>query len=224
MCSSELSHPVDYYIYLSTKKQELLNTGFIRNNTPKHDMLLTSVIYIINEFAEFVSEQWNEKMKSRHIIIDNLSITMKKYTGFEQSAYCTKSISSGRHKWKFRFDSIKPSNWNYIGIWKISNGDPPLTGSFLNLPHSGYAFCGPQQCLNDPELPRSNGQTYGEKACVSGDIIEMILDLDNYKLSYIINEKDQGIAFENVEPTEYKVAVTLYEYDDKISLISYQAF
>ena len=50
----------------------------------------------------------------------------------------------------------------------------------------------------------------------------MILDLNNYTLSYTLNGENQGIAFKNIEQTEYRAAVTLYAANDKISLLSFE--
>ena len=50
----------------------------------------------------------------------------------------------------------------------------------------------------------------------------MILDLDKQELRYIRNGEDYGIAFENVEDTEYVAAIDMYGGEDSIQIISYQ--
>ena len=49
----------------------------------------------------------------------------------------------------------------------------------------------------------------------------MILDLNKYTLSYKCNDKDYGIAFQDIEQTTYRAAVGFYHQQDSIEFISY---
>ena len=66
-----------------------------------------------------------------------------------------------------------------------------------NLFNNGYIFC------------NHTAQVYGERY-VDGDTIEMCVDLKNYQLSYTLNDKDLGIAYNNLYKSRYKLAVALY--------------
>ena len=53
-----------------------------------------------------------------------------------------------------------------------------------------------------------------------GDIFEMKVDCNNWILSYKLNDKDLGKAFD-IQPTEYRAAITLYDYNSSFTLCSY---
>ena len=59
---------------------------------------------------------------------------------------------------------------------------------------------------------------YGNE-CKINDIITMILDLNNLTLSYKINDKDYGIAFADIENTEYRAAFYTDLPDTEIELV-----
>ena len=63
---------------------------------------------------------------------------------------------------------------------------------------------------------------YGERKCLSGDVIDMILDLEKLELSYIVNGKNFGVAFTEIEKTEYRAVVSANVVDDAIEFVSYQ--
>ena len=50
------------------------------------------------------------------------------------------------------------------------------------------------------------GGQYGKK-CKTGDVIEMYLDFDKCTLSFNINGEDMGCSHQNIEKTEYKIAI-----------------
>ncbi len=212
--------PVDEFMHLTKQKQELLFSGFIRENAIKSqgDILLKSAIFIVNKYAEFLPEIWDKQLKSQLIDIQSLSVIINTKTKMdrEKSIYCIKKVSKGKHKWEFKYDKVTPGQWNLIGIAKTSKTLPTEKAFMGYSEGNGYAFAGPQQTTAEPRW-----KSYGTK-CKSGDIVEMILDLDKRTLSYIINGKDYGIAEDQIEKTEYRAGVTLYKNDDKITLLSYQ--
>ena len=100
MGSKQAKRPIDEIVNLSKAKQQILFAGFVRNTAPKSqiDILLTSAIFIISIFAEFIPEKWNKSLKSKHIIIDGLSVTLTECQGIEKSVYCSKIVKTGKHK------------------------------------------------------------------------------------------------------------------------------
>ena len=46
-------------------------------------------------------------------------------------------------------------------------------------------------------------------------------NLNNLTIKYIINGKDYGIAFNNIENCNYRAAVTIDQNSSSISLLSY---
>ena len=65
---------------------------------------------------------------------------------------------------------------------------------------------------------------YGDKKYLTGDIIEMILDLNKMELRYKANDKDLGVLVTNIPKAEYKAVVSMnYWLDDAIQLLSSSA-
>ena len=60
---------------------------------------------------------------------------------------------------------------------------------------------------------------YGIK-CKANDIITMIVDLNNYNIRYKVNDQHLGIAFDEIEEADYRVALTLQGKGSKVELIN----
>ena len=56
---------------------------------------------------------------------------------------------------------------------------------------------------------------------MTGDVVEMILDLEKRTLGHKVNEKDYGVAFENIEDTSYKAFSFMNWKNDSIELLSH---
>ena len=75
---------------------------------------------------------------------------------------------------------------------------------------------------NQQKTPGRSMDKYGKRKCVPGDIIDMILDLQNNTLRYMVNDEDFGIAFKDIERTEYTTFVYMNWPRDSVELVSYQ--
>ena len=63
------------------------------------------------------------------------------------------------------------------------------------------------------------GKEYGEN-----DVVSIILDLTKRSINYLLNDKDQGIAYENIgrnEDTKYQLLVALESQDDCVEIINF---
>ena len=60
---------------------------------------------------------------------------------------------------------------------------------------------------------------YGIK-CKSNDIITMMVDLNNYNIRYKVNDQDLGVAYDDIDVTDYRVGVTLQGKGSKIKIIN----
>eukprot|EP01084_Bolivina_argentea_P149340 260887_1 len=85
---------------------------------------------------------------------------------------------------------------------------------------TGYVFeasnCTHRQSTKGNLLDPKKGQysvlhEYGTK-CKNGDIVVMTLDLNSFSLRFAINDQDYGVAFANIEDTEYRAAIFMYVY------------
>ena len=152
--------------------------------------------------------------------MDNTLVTNKwKCRG--GSAYLSERVKEkGIHKWRFQVFPL--SKWTMtIGVWKTKY--PINTGSTY------FIFTGDTKSygwiITTKKITAGDDiskKMYGKEKCVKGDIIDMILDLDKKELRYIRNGEDYGVAFENIEDTEYIAAIDMYGGEDSIQIMSYQ--
>ena len=191
------------------------NTNTAFSNIP--DLIIYICLAFYYEFAE-----WDTKYKSKYMEIINTIIT-NKHIDYQTACFSTICCGKYSYHWKFMIektvDNPHTDPWNNsFGIWKINkqitNIDESIDTCFLEH-GSGYAFISSIARLTDTSKagwPCINGQTDEEitkyaQPCAEGDIIEMHLELKQLTLSYKINGQDYGIAFKDIEQTEYKAAI-----------------
>ena len=137
------------------------------------------------------------------------------------TAFLTKVISAGIHRWTFRIINI--SDEMNFGIYKVISRTPAtldLSDRFFSAANNGYAY----EAKNSMDKTASDGnlmkpesmshhvwKSYGAN-CKDGDIVEMILNLEEYTLSFKVNDIDYGVAFEDIEKTKYRAAIFMYVY------------
>ena len=140
------------------------------------------------------------------------------------SCYLMNIVKQGIHIWKFKCNNpcTDSEEADMIGI--VSNHEPYLTlheyfDYYAGGANDAYGFAMDGR-LNNPETGVGWGGAYGVE-CKIGDIIEMRIDFKAETLSYKINEKDYGVAFE-IQNEEYRAAITLFDMKSCYTLISYQ--
>ena len=127
------------------------------------------------------------------------------------NAYLTNIISDGIYRWTFKIIDIC-DELNF-GIWKTNSATKPDTvHRFFRDKDSGYAFEAKRGKLMDPSyFDYVELESYA-KCCNNGDVVEMILNLEDYTLSFKVNDIDYGVAFKDIEKTEYRAAIFIYAY------------
>ena len=217
------------------ERDKFVVSGFVReienvlpNNNPFYNVTDLIIYLILAFYYEF--DEWDPLFKSNHIKIDgNVVINTfgRKYATVFLKNICK---SPNKYHWKFKIKKYdgQHKGWNnLIGIWKINTKPPALNDGqhFTSIQHGGYAFISSYAKISDASVAGcyvrngnySDRTNYG-KRCVEGDIIEMYLDLKKFELSYSINQKDYGVAF-NVKNTEYRAAVMIDHKDNAIELM-----
>ena len=129
--------------------------------------------------------------------------------------------SPGIYRWRFKLVNVPVLSYSYwaiiLGVWKTQSADkPPVhthhasTGNRKGQYLWGYGFDVMNGTLVDaPGSNAKEGGDYGKK-CVTGDIIEIELDLKvEFTIRFNING-EQGKIAHNVEDTEYRVALSTY--------------
>ena len=141
------------------------------------------------------------------------------------SSFLKDKFISGVHHWRFRIDKCKVvTNWTTtIGIWKtksdIIDKWYPFCAAFTdNYHHEWYAGYGYEYNVGCLTYDGNGEREYGVKV-EEGDIVEMYCDMNKLELRFSVNGTDYGVAFANIEDTEYRAAVNLLEVGDMITLL-----
>merc|ERR1712048_731827 len=116
-------------------------------------------------------------------------------------------VSTGVHYWKFKIVKLLLAYNNYthyFGIWGTKSTGDPMKRFMSCKP--AYSFCAGNNWTYGPGASQTKYYVTGRK-CKSGDIIEMICDFNKLTLRYKINDKDCGIAFNNIQKCAYRAAV-----------------
>ena len=208
-------------IKLMNKKMKYTVYGYIRKYEKIYS--INAPIGIINLCLLFyaIIQEWDIKYLHENIKIDGDKVTQI-HDGRHGNAYLKGTVKSGINRWKFKITNCQHYNAGYmlIGIRRIDNTkQPPLGDTFFTNAQRrkacGYAFIPNDGKLTSVDSGGSGGK-YGVK-CQNHDIVEMNLDLNKLSLSYIINNKDYGKAFD-VEYGEYKVAIWMWYKGSSITL------
>ena len=142
------------------------------------------------------------------------------------------AVNGSKHDWKIRMNKfgIKDSGagftkWMNPAVGIIVNNDETLkkfsSGNYESAAWAhvgkGYAFIGGAKYLYSKKTSSNIVDKYrdagGAKFNEDGDIIEVHLDLINHTLGYTVNDEYFGIGFEEVEPGDYRLAISLSTYN-----------
>ena len=214
------------------KEKDLIN-GFIRRIQaifPKHTTYFnipTSINLICALFYNlYVNDRWDPKHIGVYHKLTNNSYSIDHYKdGWQSSSFGSVIVKSpGIYRWRFKISQLAHTSVQYdmywsvvLGVWKIKSArKPPSNTYFANTGKKvgynlwGYAYDTTTGVLIGSKGTNADGPKYGQK-CRKGDIIEIELDLNEFTLRYIINDKDMGISHKDIEDTEYRVALSTCE-------------
>ena len=198
--------------------------GYVRDATKNMKFFMnmhvpSEVINVIFEFY-LLGDSWNTEYAQHIYITDEYKMENIKPYDDHCAAYGNVVVKQGTvYKWTIKLTKYSLCGGNihhpYIGVIK---DDPSILKSYKYRGHSfaphGYLFCcGKQRIL------RPTKKSYGREFNKVGDIMEMILDLQNYTLRYIVNGVDCGIAFENIEKCDYRLGVNLFGLNNELQLL-----
>ena len=185
--------------------------GFVHRYQP---FCLNPIIDIILCFYH-LNDKWDElKMGPKLNLIDENTVKIGPCKNYGAgSALLTNIISDGVFSWRFKI--IEVTNELNLGIFRVGSVYD-AGGRFFHERNSGYSI---YTTYSDTESmlmnPVNEGysvlKAYG-KNCKSGDIVEMILDMDECTLSFKMNDIDCGVAFRDIDSAKYRAAVFFYAY------------
>ena len=211
---------------MSTKRnlrRELLIWGYIRATEKEYNLLyipleINDIIYLFQQFYEI----WSKKYSNPGLIIneDGTKFTIpndRRYT-----AYGDTVVNEGIFVWKLKI-VIMNHKYNdafpYVGLIMDSEDKLLYYQDVGHWNEHGYQLCAGNSglfCESDTyELyynsDSSDAVSTEKYNCIwrkSGDILEIILDLNQGTIQFIVNDKDCGIAFRNIKKTSYRLAIT----------------
>ena len=165
--------------------------------------------------------EWDAEHIGHKIKLNKTTNSIKQIKDLtSSSSYLKEAFSSGMHHWRFKIDVCKQSDlWSTtLGIWKTRFGEPPPNICFsLTKDDCCYGFA-----YSLGELLEGDGcpaETQYGVMVKSVDVVEMHCDMDKLELSYIINGVDYGVAYRDIEQTEYRVAANLYNIGDTVTIL-----
>ena len=153
---------------------------------------------------------------------DKLAVTKEEYSN-EGCCYLTRRAEKGIHTWQFRLTQVDPDLYSVtIGVYKTTYALDP-SDAVRTAPGKyvyGWMLCDDEETYLVGDGQKAENENYA-KSCQQGDIVEMILNLNESNFRYKVNGEDYGIAFDNIEETEYVATVSMYEENDTIEIMSY---
>ena len=194
------------------EKNRLLFAGYLKENTSY--TIPTEIIELMFTFY-FISHAWSERYSSTTMdIFENQDGHSMLAVKGGMTAYSDNVVAIGAvHQWTIVMDSLNGVGAYYgyppyIGI--IKDNDQILNhwkgqGNAFWFWHHGYQFC----CGNKDIRHSTMKKEYGQRCDKRGDVITVRLDLINFTVSFTINSKDYGIAFEDIEQCSYRLALTM---------------
>ena len=180
------------------KNTEYTVYGFIRQLQKSLDSIIAELVYKICLAFYAEIDRWNGD-------------TMDERIEFNPDTQTIKNISKVSHEWTAAFGELKCKTPN-IYHWKLKmnamRGNKEIMIGVINqrlvdlktthLLHSNtFAFwsykSGTSNCCSS-----SIERTKCDQKLEDGDVVEMKLDLKEYTLSFVINDKDYGVVIKDI--------------------------
>lgn len=193
------------------ERHELIVWGYLHRHEKRRTSLnipedIKNMIFMF----ERVCDEWNKEYSHKKIKIDEIMNTISIKNGRTRTAYGSLVAKHGIVAWRIKIISITleqnlARSFPYVGI--IENKEKILkqyqTGCYWD--DDGYQFCGRFGYIRGMKIPNSsiNATWYKE-----GDILEIILDLNEGTMRLMINDKDYGVVIAGILKKEYRLAIT----------------
>ena len=193
-----------------------------------------NTFYIIPELVTYIclsyyyiGDKWDPKAMSRKIELNDETNTVKQKDHGSACVYLTNIVESGTHHWKFKIIRYNPGNvgwYTTIGVHIVPQNEKDKLECESYISSGGncaYGFCtSTNRVINFDTGMVDNSKYYG-KLVQTGDIVDMHLDLNKYILRYAANDKDYGIAYDDILPCIYRACTDFCTIGDSVSLLEY---
>ena len=211
--------------FIDKKAKDIVN-GYInetQNSFPTDNIYYTIPTLVIHWILLYFHalECFDPDNHCKNVTLSDDNTVLTKEKQCRSLSYLSMEVSKGIHVWTFK---ILNNYYNYsieFGIWKTKF--PVNTLSLLYDCNKGaqYGWRSTSRYLTQGDTDRKDIK-YTDRICKTGDIIDMILNLNEYTLSYKCNGDDYGIAFKDIELTTYRAVVGFFHQKDSIKFVSYK--
>ena len=222
--------------YLDQRKYlaDLIVDGFLRIHCSKHYNYPMDIQQLCLFMYFEVTDAWNIKISDETILIDTKNniaynagaTTYSFWLDVVGTMIAKKGSMINKFIWKLKLLKNKQHSL-FFGIID-RNTYYQHKGYLFVFRDNGYGICTTNgKIYSKTALRTKNGYKYLHTKCKCNDVIEMRLDMDmrhdqhpKYAtLSYLINDKDYGIAFDKININkEYLMIVALYN-GDQVQLV-----
>eukprot|EP01084_Bolivina_argentea_P227005 383392_1 len=199
-------------------RQLLLVAGYVRNIELTHNLSnipreINNIIYIYQRLCDI----WSEEYSSSWVEIDSTKSKIKFETSSDATAFGKTVVTEGIFVWRVQIISIKFGVWQappYVGIVEATEQNLYSFQNSSSFEDAGYQLCGGSNTLcgmNENPLNKFRTDITVDYSCYwnkPNDILEIVLNLNERTLGFIVNGIDYGVAFRNIKQTNYCLALS----------------
>lgn len=204
-----------------TQRNKHIIYGWIRKQKHFENIIIPTTIYYLC-ILYFREEEIFQIISDNGII---LSKDRKKITKIDQN--WNYDISNTNYGTEIDSDTGFLHRWTLKLVHKIE---------YLNITIGITTQINPNQIYNedqnvlcyyfcdDYKFSNNNENGYYGKRWMIGDILTINLDLNKKQLYLLINQKNQGVAFENIlssDKIKYRLFVSLYCIEESVEILQY---
>jgi ubiquitin-protein ligase len=171
---------------------------------------------------------WDQNCDSvgKHLHIRGDTAVVSYGSMAHQSILANQCFSEGVHQWTIKVKSIVRSKvghdiQHFIGITNVSGGPKKAhkmlgsNGSYIGATSSSWGYYAASGHIFNGS--RVNNKPYGERYG-KGDTVTVFLDCEQRTLSFALNGRHQGVAFNNLPSNAFYPAVSLYYKNDSATI------
>lgn len=191
-------------------------TGYMHDNNQR-SFLLDLIKIIVSYYLQ--RDQWDSKHKGESLSILEETRLLQTKDRCHACAYGIEEISNSRYEWIIRVNKYKypvEGYWHiYAGVINTDIADMAVRAN--NAPE--FAGCYSFDVTKGSIANEKNIYTkFKRKVTKAGDIIEILLDLENKTVCCKINDKDVEESIE-IKEGKYRLLVSLYFDKTELELL-----
>ena len=167
------------------------------------------ISFIILSFY-YVRDKWDQQLTNlKYFKIDNDCLSIYAKGNHMTNAYLKRVVTEGIHTFRLKIEKEAKDNEKWLDF-VIGVVDQSFKLKQEPVNYQKAYFVG-SKALSPQRKP------YG-KMLKQGDIIEMIINMDNLTLKFIINGTDYG-KISDLKPGKYRAAIYMYQVGNTLKIV-----